>query len=237
MKRFIRKIINWRTYPVWMILIATLIGLIPLLLLNSIDLFFICVGTGISAAVVQCAIMQNNIQKDNIKLQLFDKRYSVYEVILDSRALIKRNDWGRHILKKGNNISSEILEMEERLDKATKLSTVLFDLDVLDKIIEINNQYCEVANAYKNLLVKGNSLFTSKEDHQNFTFLLSKYLMSNETEADVKEYTNKLKESYPKIYVLINEYSAQCQLYISKIEDSKILSRLAKDIIISDLDK
>lgn len=44
---------------------------------KSMNVFLTFIGLGISAAVVQCAIIQNTIQKDNIKIQLFDKRYKV----------------------------------------------------------------------------------------------------------------------------------------------------------------
>ena len=69
-------------------------GVILLVVLNgnekSMDYFLSCVGLGISAAVVQCTLIQNRIQKDNIKIQLFDKRYSVFQSVLDTITLIKR---------------------------------------------------------------------------------------------------------------------------------------------------
>ena len=68
-----KNIFNIFEQPIWLIVFFTLIGLIPLFVENNIDLFFVCIGTGISIAVVLCAITQNKIQKDNIKLQLFDK--------------------------------------------------------------------------------------------------------------------------------------------------------------------
>ena len=62
---------------------CTIIGCILLIFFrsddNAIEYFLSCIGLGISIAVMQCAQIQNQIQKDNIKIQLFDKRYSVFQ--------------------------------------------------------------------------------------------------------------------------------------------------------------
>lgn len=65
---------------------------------KAMNVFLTFIGLGISAAVVQCAIIQNAIQKDNIKIQLFDKRYKVYQSVLNTITLIKRDNWDRYIL-------------------------------------------------------------------------------------------------------------------------------------------
>lgn len=62
---------------------------------NSMECFLTCLELGISAAMVQCTLIQNRIQKDNIKIQLFDKRYSVFQSVLDTITLIKRDNWDR----------------------------------------------------------------------------------------------------------------------------------------------
>ena len=48
---------------------------------EAIEYFLTCLGIGLSAAVVQCYLIQNQIQKDNIKIQLFDKRYQICKLI------------------------------------------------------------------------------------------------------------------------------------------------------------
>lgn len=65
---------------------------------KTMNIFLTSFGLGISAAVVYCSIIQNVIQKDNIKIQLFDKRYRVYQAVLDTITLIKRDNWDRYIL-------------------------------------------------------------------------------------------------------------------------------------------
>ena len=120
-----KNIFNIFEQPIWLIVFFTLIGLIPLFVENNIDLFFVCIGTGISIAVVLCAITQNRIQKDNIKLQLFDKRYKVFQVLLDSKTLLERDNWGRYLILKKFDVSTIIFDIEERLYNATQISCVL----------------------------------------------------------------------------------------------------------------
>ena len=237
MKRFFCQLFDWSTFPVWMIIISVIVGLIPLFMINNIDLFFVCIGTGISAAVVQCSITQNRIQKDNIKLQLFDKRYQVYKVVLDSKTLLKRNNWGRYVLLKGNDISSQMIDIEEKLYNATQLSALLFNYTVTQKMLGVNNMFCRVAEKYKQLLIAGNNLLNTQNDKIDFTQILSKYLVSNETADDNKEYNNQLKERFPEVYILLMEYSAFCRDYLDFIEQNNVIRDMAKEIIIKDLDK
>ena len=101
---------------------------------KSMNVFLTFIGLGISAAVVQCAIIQNTIQKDNIKIQLFDKRYKVYQSVLNSITLIKRDNWDRYILFRGNDINQQFLLVEEELYKSAILSLFLFDDDIYLKL-------------------------------------------------------------------------------------------------------
>lgn len=93
MNKLIEKIKSTPLNPVWIIIFCIIIGGINLIIMGtddkSMNVFLTFIGLGISAAVVQCAIIQNTIQKDNIKIQLFDKRYKVYQSVLNSITLIK----------------------------------------------------------------------------------------------------------------------------------------------------
>ena len=143
--------------PVILILFFTIIGGIIFYLFreseDAFDYFFTCFGTGISIAVFQCAYIQNQIQKDNIKIQLFDKRYSVYRSVMDTITIIKRDNWDRCILFDNIDTNRQILQIEENLFKSVHLSACLFDADLYTKLIDINNAFCKVAEAYKKMLI------------------------------------------------------------------------------------
>lgn len=157
MNKLIEKIKNTPLNPVWIIIFCIIIGGINLVVMGaddkSMNVFLTFIGLGISAAVVQCAIIQNSIQKDNIKIQLFDKRYKVYQSVLNSITLIKRDNWDRYILFKGSDINQQFLLVEEELYKLANLSLFLFDNDVYLKLKNINNSFDKVAKAYKNMCI------------------------------------------------------------------------------------
>ena len=105
--------------PVWWFVLFSIIGLFALLLLrgneNAMEYFLSCVGIGISAAVVEWSIRQNQIQKDNIKIQLFDKRYNVYKSLIDAMTILQRDDWDRYVLLKENDMNKQMIQIEEEL--------------------------------------------------------------------------------------------------------------------------
>jgi uncharacterized membrane protein YeaQ/YmgE (transglycosylase-associated protein family) len=86
--------------PIWLVVLFSIIGLIALLFIkdaeNGMGFFLSCVGIGLSAAVVECSIRQNKIEKDNIRIQMFDKRYNVYTKLLDTITIIQRDNWDRY---------------------------------------------------------------------------------------------------------------------------------------------
>ena len=58
--------------PIILIFFFTIVGGVLMIVLedneNSMDYFLSCVGLGISAAVVQCTLIQNRIQKEKKRL-------------------------------------------------------------------------------------------------------------------------------------------------------------------------
>ena len=237
MKRVVGKYFNNYIATVWIILVSVLIGFISYCISQDKEVFYFCVGTGISIAVLLCAIAQNNIQKDNITLQLFDKRYQVYNTILETKTLLQRNNWGRYVIAHGNDVTSEVLDLEEKLNQVTQLSAVLFSGDIKDKMIYINDQYCRVADKYKSLLVAGTKILSTDEVKIAYLQVISEYLLSNETITDNIEFNNKLKSNFPQLYIPIYEFSLECQNYLAKIEETQILSLMEKEVVIKDLDK
>ena len=54
---------------------------------------------------------------------------------------------------------------------------------------------------------------------------------------DCEEYLNKLKTLFPKAYILLTEFSKECQEYLAKIEETKILENIGKEVNIRNIDK
>jgi hypothetical protein len=203
---------------------------------NSMEYFLTCVGLGISAAVVQCTLIQNRIQKDNIKIQLFDKRYSVFQSVLETITLIKRDNWDRYILFKENDINKQMILIEENLYKSVQLSVCLFDNDLHSKLVEVNNAFCKVTKAYKNMLTANLEKLVDQGNAQEYLSVLTTHILSSAGLGSEK-YENDLKEKFPNVYINLMEFSKECEAYMAFIEQCGILKDLGKYVVVSKLDR
>lgn len=146
---------------------------------EAIDYFFTSLGIGLSAAVLQCYLIQNQIQKDNIRIQLFEKRYLVYQSVVDSITIIRRNNWDRCMLfNEETNISKQMLEIEENLYRSVQLSSCLFNIEFVNKLTDVNDAFCKVAESYKALLISNLEYNLSEEDKQKFIEAYKLFLLS-----------------------------------------------------------
>jgi hypothetical protein len=239
MNKLIEKIKSTPLNPVWIIIFFIIVGGLNLIIMDaddkSMNVFLTFIGLGISAAVAQCAIIQNAIQRDNIKIQLFDKRYKVYQSVLNTITIIKRDNWDRYILFNGNDINQQFFLFEEELYKSANLSLFLFDNDVYLKLKDINNSFDKVAKAYKNMCIANAQSIQSDGRTSEYILLFQQFLASRQN-GSVK-YENELKDKFPKEYIAIMEFSKECDSYLSVVEKSKILIDIGKYIKVDNLDK
>lgn len=239
MNKLIKKLKSTSLNPIWIIIFCIIIGGLNLIIMGaddkSMNVFLTLIGLGISAAVVQCAIIQNTIQKDNIKIQLFDKRYKVYQSVLNTITLIKRDNWDRYILFKGNDINQQFLLVEEELYKSANLSLFLFDDDIYLKLKDINNSFDKVAKAYKEMCIINVQSIQSEERVSEYLLLFQNFLVSKKNGS--VEYENELKDRFPKEYISIMEFSKECDVYLSTVRESKVLTEIGKYIKVDKLDK
>ncbi len=224
--------------PVWMIVLCVIIGGLYLIIMGaddkSINFFLTFIGLGISAAVVQCAIIQNTIQKDNIKIQLFDKRYKVYQAVLDTITLIKRDNWDRYILYKGNDVNQQFILTEEELYKAVFLSNCLFNKNIISKLIKINNEFDKIAASYKQMCVLNAQSIASEDRQKEFAILFQKLVLSKNKSED---FNNEFKTKFQKEYSIVMNFQQECDKYLSLIDECNILKELGEYIKIDKLDQ
>lgn len=239
-KRFLRYIDATPIHPVLLFIIFASLGGIGAYLLQDsnklIDTFLSCLGCGLSAAVVQCALIQNRIQKDNIKIQLFDKRYAVFQAVLDSVTIVKRNNWDRYILFNGNDVSGQMIEIEENLYKSVQLSICLFDQNLYAKLCAVNDAFCKVAKSFKNMIVTNINSFSSEKEAQSFMKQISSQIVSQDG-LNSKQYEDRLKDKFPKVYISLKEFADECDAYVSFVEECGIKKDFGKYIVVDKLDK
>ena len=229
--------------PVLMIVFCALVGLLMLLysddINQGINIFLTMLGIGISAAIGQAAIIQNAIHKDNIKLQMFDKRYQILQTLLDSIALVRRDNWDRYLLLGAGDdpqyINHQLIDTEERLYNAVQLSVSLFDVDLNAKMVQVNNAYCAVSRSYKRMFVTNTNLLEDIELRARFFAIISKYFASAE-ELDYQKMDAELKSEVPQLYMPLYEFSQNCEEYVKLIDELKILQDFNKYVIIRDID-
>lgn len=239
MKRFCSKPLN----PLVLIVIFALLGLVGVFVVDDVDrgveMFMALLGTGISLAVVQTAIIQNAIQKDNIKLQLFDKRYQVLQTILDTMTLVHRDNWDRYMLfgagDDTNFINRQIIDTEEKLYKATQLSISIFDSELIGKIEKVNNAYCAVARSYKKMFVTNLRTMEDRVLRERFLEIVSKYFVSL-NELDYAQLDSELRNELPQIYLPLLEFAQECDNYVKLIDKLRILEDFNRYVILRDLD-
>ena len=240
MRKFWNYINRTPLNPIILIVFFTIAGGLLMISLgdneNSIQYFLTCVGLGISAAVVQCTLIQNRIQKDNIKIQLFDKRYSVFQSVLDTITLIKRDNWDRYILFNENDINKQMIFIEENLYKSVQLSVCLFDANLHSKLVEVNNAFCKVTKAYKNMLTANLENLANQGNTQEYLSVLTTHILSSSGLGSEK-YENDLKAKFPNVYINLMEFSKECESYITFIEECGILKDLGRYAVVSKLDK
>ena len=173
--------------------------------------------------------------KDNIKIQLFDKRYNVYKSLIDAMTILQRDDWDRYVLLKENDMNKQMIQIEEELYKSVYLSECLFDKDVYDKLENINNAFCKVAQSYKNMLVANLSNLSSQDDAQEFLSLFRECLLSS-SPAAVQDYNEALSQKQPKTYEALMAFAKEAQAYTDLVYKSGILSDIKKYIRVDMLD-
>lgn len=240
-KRFLCYIDATPIHPVLLFIIFASLGGIGAYLLQQdsnklIDTFLSCLGCGLSAAVVQCALIQNRIQKDNIKIQLFDKRYAVFQAVLDSVTIIKRNNWDRYILFNGNDVFRQMIDIEENLYKSVQLSICLFDQELYAKLCAVNDAFCKVAKSFKNMIVTNIDSLSSEEEIQSFLKQISSQIVSQDG-LNSKEYEDNLKDKFPKVHINLKEFTDECNAYTSFVEKCGIKKEFGKYIVVDSLDK
>lgn len=238
-KKICRHAVGTPIHPVLLFLIFSCLGGIVMYLYQEennklVNTILSCVGCGLSAAVVQCALIQNRIQKDNIKIKLFDKRYAVFQAVLNTVTIINRDNWDRYILFRGDDSIKQMIDIEENLCNSVQLSKCLFDQNLYKKLCDANNEFCKVAASFRNTLVANAEILSSQDKRQPFSEFFISQIISQEG-LNVKEYDAKLQAECPEIYENLKKFSDDCSSYLSFIEEHGIIKDIEKYITINSL--
>ena len=236
----LKRILLQPIQPVFVSLIFIIFGGISILTFiksdKAVDYFLTLTIIGMSAASVQSTSIQNQIQKDNLKINLFNKRYIIYKTVLDSITFIKRNNWDRYILFNGNDINKQIILIEEELFNAVQSSIFLYDYQTFSKLTTVNNAFCKVAASYKQMIIDNIKNFNSNEEIKEFIELFNfQFLLKSE--YNTSQYEQIIQEKFPKTYISIMKFNKSCEEYLHVVQETDILKRLGTYLKVDKLDQ
>lgn len=226
--------------PLTIIAVYSLIALLLFYITRSINVFSAIIGTGISVLLLITAIQQNGIQKDNIKLQMFDKRYAVFEAITNSIAIVKQKDYSDLILSGETEyyaINKLIKNADSNLEKQRLLSQALFEDEIYVKIRNISNEFSNITKLHFKLYKQNLKLKQSNPLLFNEFSVLFNNTIYATTNEEVAQCNNILQEKFPDIHRTITEFNSAAASYSDFIKETGVMTDFDKYLIIHNLDK
>jgi hypothetical protein len=201
---------------------------------------FIILTICIITVTILIGIRQNKLQKNTLKLQLFEKRYNVYNAIIQSLTIVSNSDFSDYVLS-GNtdptDINKLIYNAKYNLNSASILSESLFNKNEHKKISNINVKFKEVTFLHFNIFkiyLQPNA--DKQELMKKYSVLYQKKILATNA-IDIEKYDVLLKTECKEIYDDIIAFNNKISEYKSLIEETKILNDLDKYLLINEIDK
>lgn len=188
----------------------------------------------------QQSIDNERKHRDFFRMQLFDKRYRVFDAIESAVALVERKDFSPLIVSEGldsNVINKRLIDAQESLHKSAILSQALFRKDVSDRIFQIDEKYNvlveEFFKIFKQIIMPSAEL---KNESEAYGRIFAKQMF--ETEAEKIENLNKeFRKECPYTYSLITEYNSKVAEFSRFVNGSRVLEDFDEYMLLSDIDK
>jgi len=173
---------------------------------------------------------QSVILKQNIKIQLFDKRYSVYNALIEAYRFVNRKDI---ILMVFSNIfnpdelQKKLYEYSENISEKAGLSQTVFDKTIHDKMIKLSMFYHNIFVSYLQLYSNSSNMNLTPRQKQDYF----KLLVNNNT--NISDY-NSIIPGFDKI---MNEWTTNVKEFNQYFEECGIMYDFDKYLLIKDMDK
>lgn len=191
----------------------------------------------ITLMLVRIACKQNKIQKNNIKLQMFDRRYKCFDLINTSILCLSKTDvLDKKLFSQTSDSEelSEIFRIKEDLQNYSRMSDCLFENPIPDKMIIVSKNFDKLVGQYISS-VKSN-LDRSPEELQimsdnNLRLMLAK------TEEQKRIISEEFSYCHPLLFQPYFEFQLLKEQYRENIAKSGIMEDISKYISISKIDK
>ena len=182
---------------------------------------------------------QTNIFKQDIKIQLFDKRYSVYKALIEADALIKRPDTIKMLLSETiepYEFKKKIYEYNDNLREKAHLSEAIFDKTIYNKMMYLSSLYHKVFEGFMDLIFKTTGLFKPLSEQQGIALLeeLDSYINNN-----MESSTDNI--NFNSIHHGLDEVLSPCLACVKEFNnyfyESGVIKDFDKYLLIKDMDR
>lgn len=180
---------------------------------------------------VQDAIAKNqdDLSKRNLKLQLFEKRYPLYETIVGTKTLLDLDNSKLYsaLLALGNEKSNKtFIELNDNFLYQSLSSKFLYENDLVERINKIQNDFESVFEQYMRAFNRYNDVFSKGNVGGNIRHIV--YAFSKQPKEDL------LRND---LYIDIAVYKSEYDKYVKAVEESNVLEEFEKYLNIRDLEK
>ncbi|MFA7082134.1 MAG: hypothetical protein WC135_05915 [Bacteroidales bacterium] len=175
---------------------------------------------------------QEELEKKNLKLQLFEKRYALYETIVKTKTLLDLDNSSEYQLNKTLIILEELksnnifVELNNKFFYQSEASKFLYDQLLVLKISMIKDRFDSLYFRYTIVFFWFNDEFNKEKDNEPITDIFSRF-------SEKDKYI--LEKNY--LYKEISEYKKSYDAYVKYIDESGIMKEFEKYLNIHDLEK
>jgi len=187
-------------------------------------------------ATIRLGRQQSQIQKNNIKSQLFDRRYKVYEAIVDAKAFLNREDHlinGFYIKNYFDNLGQMFLDKIERLNDAQLSAEALFGYGIHEKAKNITVLFAKARTKFFELNLVGYNYSNQLSSDQ--LKRIRQMVLNNA--LDFATMRCEIEKIIPGIFGKIPEWEDAVKNFNDYIRDSGIMTYFDDYLKISDIDK
>ncbi len=187
-------------------------------------------------ATILLGRQQNQVQKNNIKSQLFDRRYKVYEAIVDAKAFLNRDDHfinGFYIENYFNNLGQMFLDKIERLNDAQLSAEALFGHGIHEKAENITALFAKARMKFFELNLVGYNYKGQLTPDQ--LMRIKQIVLDNA--FDFTTMKCEIEKIIPGLFEKIPEWQDAVKNFNDYIRNSGIMTDFDDYLKISDIDK
>ena len=186
---------------------------------------------------------QNDLQKANIKLVLYEKRFQVYQAIIQTKSLHECDyALSKRLLREDDKIPqtvvSRMYNIRNELYQSSVIAHTIFPQELAKKIEETYRRFDEVIIEHLDIIDKDSVLIKNSSDTE-----LAKILQLTKELRDLTPQTVDISKHLPLMQDFINIFNVDNVRYEKRTEyynwliESKVLEEIQSYITIESLDK